>query len=276
MALIAMAVWDTEENKRTNYTRQTLVSLSKQVNWNIHRLIVVDNASCYATKELLWGVVRASTDAGSVLPHYPKIKNCDGECRITVITLPENIGTARAVNKAWQLRNAGEHCIKMDNDVVIHSKDWVDELEEALRRDPSIGIIGLKRKDCWENPEHTEPFYRSTLQMLPHEAGERWMVIEKVRHVMGTCQMFNSALLDKIGYLYQPRLYGFDDCLAATRSEVAGFYNAFLPHIEIDHIDTGETEYQGWKEKHSGEDMHLFNSITQAYREGRRPIYEQP
>ena len=103
------------------------------------------------------------------------------------------------------------------------------------------------------------------------------MVIERVRHVMGTCQMFNSALLDKIGYLYQPRLYGFDDCLAATRSEVAGFYNAFLPHIDIDHIDTGaNAAYQGWKEKHSGEDMHLFNSITQAYREGRRPIYEQP
>jgi hypothetical protein len=148
-------------------------------------------------------------------------------------------------------------------------------LEAAIARDPNIGIIGLKRKDCWENPAHPEPFYRSTLEMLPHVAGEPWMVIEKVRHVMGTCQMFNSALLDKIGYLYQPRLYGFDDCLAATRSEVAGFYNAFLPHIEIDHIDTGETAYQGWKEKHSGEDMAAFNSITQAYREGRRPIYEE-
>jgi GT2 family glycosyltransferase len=254
MALIAMAVWDTEENKRTAYTAQTLESLRDTVGGS-HRIVIVDNGSCEETKRIL---------------HL-----YSGYAGFTVITLPENIGTARAVNKAWQLRNAGEHCIKMDNDVVIHSKGWVDELEEALRRDPSIGIIGLKRKDCWENPEHTEPFYRSTLQMLPHEAGERWMVIEKVRHVMGTCQMFNSALLDKIGYLYQPRLYGFDDCLAATRSEVAGFYNAFLPHIDIDHIDTGETEYQGWKEKHSGEDMHLFNSITQAYREGRRPIYEE-
>jgi hypothetical protein len=56
---------------------------------------------------------------------------------------------------------------------------------------------------------------------------------------------------------------------------VAGFYNCFLPHIDIDHIDTGETAYQGWKEKHSGEDMAAFNSITQAYREGRRPIYEE-
>jgi hypothetical protein len=56
---------------------------------------------------------------------------------------------------------------------------------------------------------------------------------------------------------------------------VAGFYNAFLPHIEIDHIDTGETAYQGWKEKHSGEDMVAFNQITQDYRNGKRHIFEE-
>ena len=254
MALIAMAVWDTVENKRTAYTARTLESLRDTVSGK-HRIVIVDNGSCDETKRIL---------------HL-----YSGYHGFSVITLPENIGTARAVNKAWQLREVGEHCVKMDNDVVIHSKGWADELEEALRRDPSIGIIGLKRKDCWENPAHENTFYRSSLAMLPHVAGERWMVIEKVRHVMGTCQMFNSALLDKIGYLYQPRLYGFDDCLAATRSEVAGFYNAFLPHIEIDHIDTGATEYQGWKEKHSGEDMHAFNQLTQQYRTGQRPVYEE-
>jgi GT2 family glycosyltransferase len=255
MALISLCCWDTEQNGRTEYTHETLRSLGKSVDLSRHRVIVVDNGSCGATKQLL--------------------ARYESEGRITVITLPENIGTARAVNKAWQLRNTGEHCVKMDNDVVIHANGWADQLEEALRRDPNIGIIGLKRKDCWENPNHPEPFYRSELAMLPHIAGEPWMVIEKVRHVMGTCQMFNSALLDKIGYLYQPRLYGFDDCLAATRSEVAGFYNAFLPHIEIDHIDTGATEYQGWKEKHSGEDMTAFNQITQDYRNGKRPIFEE-
>jgi predicted RecA/RadA family phage recombinase len=62
----------------------------------------------------------------------------------------------------------------------------------------------LKRKDCWEHPEHEQPDLRSTLFMLPHQSGERWIVGERVFHVMGTCQMYNSAFLDKIGYLYQP------------------------------------------------------------------------
>lgn len=248
-----MAVWDTEENGRTAYTARTLESLRDTVS-GTHRIVIVDNGSCEETKQLL--------------------ARYESEGLITVITLTENIGTARAVNKAWELRNKGEHCIKMDNDVVIHSAGWVNEMEACIALQPLIGIIGLKRKDCWEYPANPDPFYRSRLELLPHVAGEPWRVVEVVNHVMGTCQMFNSALLDKIGYLYQPRLYGFDDALAAVRCDVAGFASCFIPHINIDHIDTGDTAYQGWKHKVAGEDMDTFNEIKNAYRSGKRPIFE--
>lgn len=250
MALIAMAVFDTEENGRSEYTLETLKSLF----WTVkgHRIVVVDNASCEETKRIL--------------------RDCANF--IEVITLTENVGTAKAVNKAWQLRKAGENCIKMDNDVVIHQSGWVEQMENAISKDPTIGIVGLKRKDCWEEPSRTD-FYKSELQMLPHVAGEPWVVVERVNHVMGTCQMFSSELLDKIGYLYQPRLYGFDDALAAIRCQVAGFYSCFLPHIEIDHIDTGATAYQGWKEKHAGEDMAEYNRLKNGYYSGTIPVYSE-
>ena len=251
MALIAMAVFDTEENGRTEYTAKTLETLYLTVNTRKHRIVIVDNGSCEATQTLL-----------------------NKAARIEVIRLHENIGTAKAVNKAWQLRKDGEHCIKMDNDVVIHSRDWVEDMECAIKLDPAIGIVGLKRKDCWEEPSRAD-FYKSSLEMLPHVPGEPWVVVERVNHVMGTCQMFNSALLDKIGYLYQPRLYGFDDALAAIRCQVAGFYSCFLPHIEIDHIDTGSTAYQGWKEKHAGEDMAEFNRLKNGYLSGTIPVYSE-
>ena len=253
MALIVLAVWDTEENGRTEYTKRTLQSLLSTVNPLKHRIHVVDNASCAATKRVLR----------------------DFEPDITIHTNGQNLGTAKAVNKAWQLRKPNEHCVKMDNDVVIYKKDWCDDLERAIALDPSIGIVGLKRKDCWEEPNRTD-YYKSSLEMLPHVAGEPWVVVERVNHVMGTCQMFNSALLDKIGYLYQPRLYGFDDSLAAIRCQVAGFYSCFLPHIEIDHIDKGETEYQTWKEKHSAEVTQKVIKMTHEYYHGTRPIYYNP
>jgi hypothetical protein len=112
--------------------------------------------------------------------------------------------------------------------------------------------------------------------MLPHKPGEKWIVGEIVNHVMGTCQGYSPTLLDKIGYLYQPRLYGFDDALAAARCKVAGFLSVFLPHIEIDHIDPGDTAYQGWKEKVAGEDMAEYNRIVNGYFDGSIPIYYNP
>ena len=251
MALISLAVWDTEENGRTEYTAKTLETLYLTVNTRKHRIIIVDNGSCEATQKLL-----------------------NKAARIEVIRLHENIGTAKAVNKAWQLRKPNENCVKMDNDVVIHSRDWVEDMERAIKLDAAIGIVGLKRKDCWEEPSRTD-FYKSSLEMLPHVPGEPWLVVERVNHVMGTCQMFSSELLDKIGYLYQPRLYGFDDALAAIRCQVAGFYSCFLPHIEIDHIDTGATAYQGWKEKHAGEDMAEYNRLKNGYLSGTIPVYSE-
>lgn len=253
MALISIAIYDTEENQRTELTRRTLESLTFTLDLTRHRVFLIDNASCEATKELLRAYSR----------------------EYTVITNETNIGTAEAINLAWRHRKPGEHAVKMDNDVIIYSQTWADELEEAIRRDPKAGIVGLKRKDCIETPWRDD-WYKSSLFMFPHVPGERWMLGEKVNHVMGTCQMYNSALLDRIGYLYQPRLYGFDDALAAVRCQLAGFYSAFLPHIEIDHIDPGDTAYQGWKEKHAGEDMATYGRIVSEYMSGQRPIYYNP
>lgn len=254
MALICMSVHDTVENKRSEFTRRTLESLRNTVDIIKHRIIVIDNGSCDETKELI------------------KNFKFDYAIELATITLLENIGTARAINKGIALREHGEHVIKIDNDVEIWGNGWVEQLEAAIERDPQIGIIGLKRKDLIESPDRTD-FYKSELKMLPHKPGEPWIVVEKVNHVMGTCQMFNSALLDKIGYLYQPRLYGFDDSLAAVRCQVAGFYNCFLPHINIDHIDPGGTDYQTWKERVSMEDMAEYNRLINGYRDGSINIY---
>jgi GT2 family glycosyltransferase len=252
MALIAMAVYDTEENNRTEYTKRTIHSLMQTVNMAKHRIHVIDNASCKATKKLLQ----------------------DFAAHITIHTNGQNLGTAKAVNIAWKERQPGEHCVKMDNDVVIHQKDWCDDLEKAIELDPKIGIVGLKRKDCWENPNHEQLMYRSELKLLGG-GNNKWLPIEKVNHVMGTCQMYNSDLLDKIGYLYQPRLYGFDDIISAIRCHIAGFYSCFLPHIDIDHIDTGGDEYTTQKQDMVQEQLTQYYLIRKQYLSGQRDIYTE-
>ena len=253
--LIAMACWDTEQNGRTGMTEATLESLAETVDWSKHRLIIVDNGSWELTQWVLnwWGT--------------------QGLLPFTLLRNEKNLGTAAAINRAWRHRKPGEHCIKMDNDVVFKQVGWTDWIEDVFDRDPTIGICGLKRNDLEECPWAEREEYKSTIRMLPHEAGQRWLVVERVRHVIGTCQGYSSALLDKIGYLVQPSLYGFDDSLAAVRAKMAGFQSVFLHGFEIEHLDPGGDAYARWKLEEAGRLFASVNSDVVMYEAGLKNVY---
>lgn len=264
-SIICMAVHDSDENGRSEYTSQTLRALMDTVDFSKHRLVVIDNASCERTREII-------DDFMTPINGYHVSREEDPP--VIYIRNDENIGTARAVNKGIALRKPGEFVIKMDNDCVVNDIGWVEEMELAFKVAPEIGILGLKRKDLNDRPDAPELHYQTQLQMLPHAPGEKWQIVELVREVMGTCTMYNPLLLDKVGYLWQPGLYGFDDVMISLRSKMAGFANAFLPHIDIDHIDAAETPYSGWKIQQTGERWEAFKEAYNSYKEGRRPIYE--
>lgn len=269
MALISLAVYATEENNKTEIARKTLVNLFKTIDLDRHRVVIVDNASC--------------NEAQALLLEF-KIY-ADGHKNITFLRNETNLGTAGAVNMGWKMRQPGECVVKIDDDCLIHDAGWADRMEEAIRRDPEIGILGLKRIDLAQNPHFPDPNnpdrewaekYRSSLRMLPPYFGAPWMVVEDSEDIMGTCHMVNPALLDKIGYLFQPRLYGFDDSLLCIRSRVAGFKNCFLPEVRISHIDPGGTPYQDWKHRESGKDLPEYNKYKDGYLDGSIPIYYNP
>jgi GT2 family glycosyltransferase len=256
MALIAMAVYSTEENKKDDCLSKTLHSLQETVDFNKHRLILSVNGYTDVTKRVIaWAEL-----AGIVSK---------------TIWNPTNYGTAEAINLAWRERHKNENAVKMDDDVVIHSTDWLYLMEEAIAREPEIGQIGLKRRDCMESPDRDD-YYKSSLVMLPHKTGEKWICVEKVNHVMGTCVMHSAKLLNRIGYLFQPGTYGFDDSLMSLRSTLAGFKNVFLVGVDIEHIDHGSTPFQKWKEKHAGEHMEIYNKIANEYKSGERSLLYSP
>jgi GT2 family glycosyltransferase len=253
-ALICMAIFDSDSNKRTEYTKQAITSLIETTNPDTTRISLIDNASCQKTKNYLKSVKR--------FPH------------ISVFTNEENEGTASAINRGLQYRQEGEYVVKIDNDIVIHRSGWVEEMIGCFENSPSLGILGLKRKDLPNSPYSKE--YPTSLQFLHHELGGRWHIVEECHDIIGSCTMYNHLLLDKIGYLYQPGLYGFDDVLISERSVRAGFYNAFYPCVEIDHIDDGKNPFTQWKQNHAGIHMAEVNKIIGEYRDGIRSIYYNP
>lgn len=250
-ALIAMAVYSTAENKKDECLDKTLQSLKDSVDFTKHRLMLSVNAYTPITQLI-----------------FRKYKDIISQ----VIYNDKNLGTAEAINLIWKQRTEGEHCIKMDDDVVINDcTGWIDLMESIVEADKTIGQIGLKRKDLWENPNHENPFYRSELLDIETDLGT--FTIEKCNHIMGTCVLHSSDLLDSVGYLYQPSLYGFDDALMSLRSRLSGFKNVFIPHIDIDHIDEGATPYQKWKEEHSGQQWDMYHKAVADYSNGENVYY---
>jgi hypothetical protein len=88
--------------------------------------------------------------------------------------------------------------------------------------------------------------------------------------------MFSPKLLDKIGFLYQPSIYGFDDVLACTRSMICDFYNAFYPCVDIEHLDDGKNPFSDWKRKHAGIYLPKIKSIEESYWKNPETIYYNP
>lgn len=256
MSIIAMCAYSTEENQKDKYLKRTLQSLKDTVDFSKHRMMLHVNAF---TNETL-----------SIIKEYSDILE-------DVIWSDKNIGTAEGINAIWKHREKGEHAIKMDDDVIIHQSGWADLMEKICEADKWIGQVGLKRPDLIENPNHPDVFYRSRIYDI---AGIK---IEQCHHIMGTCVMHSDTLLNELGYMWQPELYGFDDSLMSLRSELAGFKNVFIPEIKIEHIDAGQTPFQTWK--HGQADIYLkqdkngrsiYHTICEEYRTGIRDIYYNP
>jgi GT2 family glycosyltransferase len=263
MALIVMASYVTETNNRFEYAKNTLFDLLDTVDFLPNELFISDNGSC---QEML--------DFYKVFEyHFETAFPCH---HLTISYNGKNLGTAEAVNLGIRTRKHNQYVIKIDSDVTIGRVGWVDEMEKCFERYPNLGILGLKRNELVQHPDHENPAYRTQLKFLPHERGDSWSVIELCKDIIGTCTMFSPKLLDKVGYMFQPSHYGFDDNLMSLRSELAGFENAFLPTIPIVHLDDGEGEHVKEKQRHAGEIIAEFSEIAEDYKKGVRDIYYNP
>lgn len=258
MSLVAVPIYNTPENQRDALVRNCLKSLASTVNWDRHRLFLIDDCSTDPDVERLY------EDAKSWLP-------------FTLIRNAANNGTARSVNAGWLHRRDDEPCCKADSDIVFCDNNWLDKLEECLSRDPLLGVCSLRRRDLQESPYWPDGHcWKSQLIRLPGKPGERVHTIERVAHCVGSCQLYSPELLKKMGWLVQWGSYSLDDSLAAVRCAVAGMYSAFYCGIDIDHPDPGDTPYQTWKQVHAGRKMAAFSRLCDEYRSGKRSIWHGP
>lgn len=258
-----MASYVTETNDRLDYAKETLWNLMDTVDFKTHELFISDNNSCQEMLNFYDSIT------GYFCDYFPKEN-------LTISYNKENLGTAEAVNLGIRERKPNQYVIKIDSDVTIGVSGWVEEMEECFERYPKLGILGLKRVEVIQKPDHENPAYKTQLVSAPHERGQRWITLELCPDIIGTLTMFSPALLDRVGYMLQPKNYGWDDVLMCIRSEKAGFVNAFLPHIPIVHLDDGEGEYTEVKNKEATLVISEFQEMADDYKAGVRDIYYNP
>lgn len=263
--LLAVCVYDTVENGRTAFTEKTLYGFLDTVNFNRHTLFISDNGSYKATQNLY---IKFIADFGAKFP----------ENRLIICLNGENLGTARGINKAIQIRERGQKVIKADNDIYVHGAGWVEQMEEALERDHLIGALALKRTQIDQHAWSPDPQYRTTPRELPHIRDQRHIIVEDTQEILGTLIMMSDRLLDRIGSLVQCENspYGYDDSLLSLRTNLAGFKTAYLPHILIDHLDNGAGKYVQEKIQHVTDISEQFNEMVQDYRTGVRDVFSSP
>jgi hypothetical protein len=231
MSQINICIYCTETNDRLKLAKESIASLMDTVDLNKHSVVLINNNSTKETADWL------ST-----------LKD------VNVITLSQNVGTARGINFGLRLAGKDVVQIKSDEDVVWHQSGWADELERVILERPEIGILGLKRDDVYGN-------FTEDGELLWSD------------DIMGTCIAFNPALLEKIGYLFQFSNYGFEDSLVCVRSMAAGFKNAFLPVIKISHIDPGASTYTEWKKREASTYLQEASIYMDKIKSGQLSYY---
>lgn len=207
---------------RLPYTKRCLDALS--LTRSEFNCVIVDNGSRQDTVDYLSTWDGFETDYGG---------------KFTVIRNPENIGIGAGMNIALRQRNQEQHLMKIDNDVVVPSRDnpmWLYEMVELLESDIGISHLGLcfftsadmrlvkkitcKRKTRW------------TCNLMRPENGI----------ILGAGVLFRNNVVNRVGRFNERRLYGNIDtdysrrCLAYGQ----GWYWMDITAEHIDHGDLGE------------------------------------
>lgn len=152
------------------------------------------------------------------------------------VLFKENQGISKGYNSGFALSDPrSEYLIKLDCDVLIHHRGWLEEMDTIFKEDDSIGLLMLFQ----ENHPTMKECKRTSLN------GRTFISLEEI--IVGSaCFTIPRKIINEIGYFYEDHDYllFYDDIDYFIRIEMLqkkGFY--LLSHTSSyqEHLD--ETTY---------------------------------
>ena len=162
--------------------------------------------------------------------------------KLRIIGIPKNCGPSEGYNKAIE-HTRGKYVLILNNDIEVE-KNSIQELVEAMERDPAIGIAQGKTKFLDRlRIQSAGGLMDLTLTTRyigcnEEDKGQYESIIETtVPH--GACMILRSSMIQEIGLFDSNYLFYHDDHDLGMRARLAGFKVMYIPSSVFYHKEGG-------------------------------------
>lgn len=113
-----------------------------------------------------------------------------------------NRGTIYPINYGMSCRKPGQYFMHIENDVHIHSNNFVSKFLDTMNNFPDLGILGAIRQDRFDQAINTKTL---TNESYMYKNNSRYA---KLSLFVGCFYCYRPELLDRIGYFNEENIFG--------------------------------------------------------------------
>lgn len=162
----------------------------------------------------------------------------------------------------------GEYLVLLNNDTKVISTDWLEGMLEQVQRE-TTGVVGVKLLYPDDSIQHAGIGFDE--KRLPYHvyAGEQKdipapvNILSNYPALTAACIMIKKELYEKVGGLDETLAVEFNDIDFCLRIKKKGYYNIYLPHVELYHYESlsrGSSHSTGEKYERHLKEKNLFLS----------------
>ena len=150
------------------------------------------------------------------------------------------------INNFAVARSTGAYVVLLNNDTEVIAPDWIEALMEQAQR-PSVGAVGAKLLYDDGTIQHAGVIVglggvagHSHKHLAGDDPGYFFtpQTVNNYSAVTAACLMVRREVYDEVGGLDERLRIAFNDVDFCLRIRAAGYYNVYLPHVQLYHHES--------------------------------------
>ncbi len=162
-----------------------------------------------------------------------------------------------SINNYAARHSSGKYLLFLNNDTEILTPDWIEAMVEQAQR-PSIGAVGAKLLYDDGTVQHAGVVIGlggvagHSHKYFPSDAPGYFGTLQTVNNfsaVTAACLMVRRDVFEEVGGFDEGLAIAFNDVDFCLRLQAAGYYNIYLPHVELSHYESKSRGHENTPEK---------------------------